>query len=374
MKCKEIQEQEKINLQLRNKKKVQKLKEKGITLIALVVTIIILLILAGVTLNMAMSGDGLLAKARKAATDYNQKAIEEKLQLMYAEKIMEDNDSNSSVKTDVTDVLEEMTGGEITEKDIEEFNKLLEPYNEEIKGVTSIDELTKIGQDEEHPIDGVYVQLSDIEQLTTQIGSEEKPFKGVYNGNGKSINNLSLTAAEDYTGMFRVNEGTVKNVKIENCQVSSQKGFVGGVVGENKGLIENCIVSKGEINSKGQATNESGEEYASRIGGICGDNSLGTIKNCRNSAKVSGLNKLVGGICGFNVCGKLDGCSNFGEISGPYQVGGCLGSSWGSEDSKAEIVMCNNDGSVKIDLGDNAGSDWLRRNTWRRRRYDYNRL
>ena len=43
MKCKEIQEQEKFNLQLKNKKK-QELKEKGITLIALVVTVIILLI------------------------------------------------------------------------------------------------------------------------------------------------------------------------------------------------------------------------------------------------------------------------------------------------------------------------------------------
>ena len=40
MKVKEIQEKEKINLKLQNKKKVQKLKEKGITLIALVVTII----------------------------------------------------------------------------------------------------------------------------------------------------------------------------------------------------------------------------------------------------------------------------------------------------------------------------------------------
>ena len=40
MKVKEIQEQENVNLQLKSKKKVQKLKEKGITLIALVVTIL----------------------------------------------------------------------------------------------------------------------------------------------------------------------------------------------------------------------------------------------------------------------------------------------------------------------------------------------
>ena len=70
MKDRKIQEKEKINMQLKNKRKLQKLKEKGITLIALVVTIIILLILAGVTLNMALSGDGLFSRARNTADKY----------------------------------------------------------------------------------------------------------------------------------------------------------------------------------------------------------------------------------------------------------------------------------------------------------------
>ena len=77
MKVKKIQEKEKIL----NKKKVEKLKEKGITLIALVVTIIILLILAGVTLNMALSGDGLFSRARNAAEKYK-KAQEDEQELI----------------------------------------------------------------------------------------------------------------------------------------------------------------------------------------------------------------------------------------------------------------------------------------------------
>ena len=80
MKCKEIQKQENVNLQLKNKKK-QRLKEKGITLIALVVTIIILLILAGVTLNRALSEDGLFSKARNAAEKYK-KAQEDEVELI----------------------------------------------------------------------------------------------------------------------------------------------------------------------------------------------------------------------------------------------------------------------------------------------------
>ncbi len=62
-------------------KKIQALKEKGITLIALVVTIIILLILAGVTLNMAINGDGLFSKARNAADKYK-KAQEDEQELI----------------------------------------------------------------------------------------------------------------------------------------------------------------------------------------------------------------------------------------------------------------------------------------------------
>ena len=56
-------------------------KQRGITLIALVVTIIILLILAGVTLNMALSGDGLFSRARNA-TDKYKKAQEDEAELI----------------------------------------------------------------------------------------------------------------------------------------------------------------------------------------------------------------------------------------------------------------------------------------------------
>ena len=40
--------------------------QKGITLIALVITIIVLLILAGVTINMVLGEDGIIAQAQQA--------------------------------------------------------------------------------------------------------------------------------------------------------------------------------------------------------------------------------------------------------------------------------------------------------------------
>ncbi len=48
------------------------LKEKGVTLIALVITIIVLLILAGITLNLALGKDGIIARAKDVAQKYKE--------------------------------------------------------------------------------------------------------------------------------------------------------------------------------------------------------------------------------------------------------------------------------------------------------------
>ena len=53
-------------------KKRTSLGEKAITLIALVVTIVILLILAGVTITMTLGQNGLFTRAREGAAAYNE--------------------------------------------------------------------------------------------------------------------------------------------------------------------------------------------------------------------------------------------------------------------------------------------------------------
>lgn len=45
-------------------------KENGVTLVALVITIIVLLILAGVTISMVMGDNGILGYAEQAGEDY----------------------------------------------------------------------------------------------------------------------------------------------------------------------------------------------------------------------------------------------------------------------------------------------------------------
>ena len=236
MKYKEIQEKENVNLQMGNKKKEQ-MQENGITLIALVVTIIILLILAGVTLNMALSGEGLFSRARQAADEYNKKAIEEKLQLMYAEKIMEDSENNLNGNPDVTDLLEETIEGQITDKDIEEFNKYLGPFGDKIVSISDVDDFAKIGNDEKnYPLDGIYVQTQDLNITShTPIGTEESPFTGIYNGNGYKIKNPKFKVSDDSyedCGLFGYSTGTIKKVEIvvDDDKKLDLKGYKAGAI------------------------------------------------------------------------------------------------------------------------------------------------
>ena len=64
-------------------------KEKGITLVALVVTIIVLLILAGVTISLTMSGNGIFDKSREASKKYVNASNQEQEQLTSAADTMQ---------------------------------------------------------------------------------------------------------------------------------------------------------------------------------------------------------------------------------------------------------------------------------------------
>ena len=322
-------------------------KNKGITLIALVITIVVLIILGGMSINLVLGESGLFTRARQAVEDFNQKAIEEKLQILYAEQLIDENSKNTTATKDATRILEEMVGkGAITQEDIEQFNKYLEKYNEKIIGISSKEDLKKIGTDDAYPLTGMYVQLEDImneEEQFTPIGTEEEPFTGVYNGNGKNIDKLTINANSENSGMFGTNTGTIKNITIENCNINSEYTIVGTVVGNNSGLIENCTVNNGELNS-----NSNNDKDGSQLGGICGrNNDEGMIRNCKNYANVTGNYKLVGGICGYNRGGNIENCTNYGTIEGLSQVGGITGDSQGIDESNiANIKNCINEGSV----------------------------
>lgn len=95
---------------------------KGITLVALVVTIIVLLILAGVALSLVSGGDGILNRASNAANRSNEEAAKEQVMLKMAEYKAEYYDEmyvnkNIDVNTKLGDWIAKNKTGEIQTQD-----------------------------------------------------------------------------------------------------------------------------------------------------------------------------------------------------------------------------------------------------------------
>ena len=74
-------------------------KERGITLIALIVTIIVLLILASVSIAMLIGENGILTQAKRAKEETKEAEIEERIILsVTSAKILDDELSQSTLQ------------------------------------------------------------------------------------------------------------------------------------------------------------------------------------------------------------------------------------------------------------------------------------
>lgn len=133
-------------------------------------------------------------------------------------------------------------------------------------------------------------------------------FGGTFDGNGYTISGINFSKDGSYIGLFRYVQ---PNAKITNLNVKADfmpggsKSFVGGIVGENSGIIEQCSF-EGNIN---------GENV---IGGIAGMNTNnGRIISCVSLGNISGEN-FTGGIAGKNE-GFLIDCTNGAAINTTYE-------------------------------------------------------
>ena len=89
------------------------LKEnKGVTLVALVITIIVLLILAGVTLSMVMGDSGIFGKANKASTETSYASARDAVRLATLEAVTD----QYSETTGAIDSTKELTADNVVEK------------------------------------------------------------------------------------------------------------------------------------------------------------------------------------------------------------------------------------------------------------------
>ena len=185
----------------------------------------------------------------------------------------------------------------------------------------------------------------------TPIGTSfRNSYTGTFDGGGHTIKGLTVTTNDQFVGLFGSlgKAGTVKNVVMEGVQITNNhgSGYVGGVVGNSDGTIENCSVS-GSV---------SGTAY---VGGVVGVQWFGSITGCSSSATVKGMGD-VGGVAGqTNADATLTACYATGNVTielghrDRVYVGGLVGWNAGSS-----VLACYATGNV-TSTGSSTGNVYI---------------
>ena len=129
------------------KKVINKIQEeKGITLIALVITIIVLIILAGISIRLLLGENGIITKAKKGKGDYEESAVREKVEMALvdynSDKVM--NGEEGEVEEALNKLLDNNTFDDI---EIEENIGIIGDYEITLgkeKGEVIIDSIDKV--------------------------------------------------------------------------------------------------------------------------------------------------------------------------------------------------------------------------------------
>ena len=132
-------------------------------------------------------------------------------------------------------------------------------------------------------------------RVWTPIAPNTATYAGKFDGQGHTISGLYFNnEEEDYVGIFGQlrDGGEIQNVGLKNSYFRG-RNYIGGVVGENNGTVENCYNTGNVVGNKW-------------VGGVCGYND-GTNNNCYNTGKVTGTS-YVGDVCGQNDKGTLTNC------------------------------------------------------------------
>ena len=194
-----------------------------------------------------------------------------------------------------------------------------------------------------------FLEDENPDQGWQPVGTKSAPFKGILDGNGKTISGLWINRSNtSYVGLFGYcSKATIKNLTIKDAEINGET-YVGVISGYdyNYNEVSNCILS-GKVNGVKYVGGCTGYAYKSiyngisssvdiiggdYTGGIAGSEYVNsvpeytTISNCFINSTISGINK-VGGILGGEDSGacKISNCGYVGSISGTSNVGGICG-------------------------------------------------
>ena len=135
-----------------------------------------------------------------------------------------------------------------------------------------------------------FLEEENPDQGWQPVGTSSAPFKGILDGNGKTISGLWINRSNtSYVGLF---------------------GYCNGAT------IKNLTINDAEIN---------GETYVGVISGY--DYNYNEVSNCILSGKVNGV-KYVGGCTGYAYKSIYNGISSSVDIIGGDYTGGIAGSEY----------------------------------------------
>ncbi|MDR6680713.1 beta strand repeat-containing protein, partial [Pseudomonas oryzihabitans] len=185
------------------------------------------------------------------------------------------------------------------------------------------------------------IDLSGVTRSSALVSSFQSKLAGL----GHSINNLTISGASGYVGLFGTtssnslirdlhlgnvsisggyyvgglvgySQGAIKNVTVDGT-VTGTSGGVGGLAGYNLGLIDNGVFA-GNVNGQ------------SAVGGLVGYNVGAPIRNSHSTGSVTGSSSDTGGLVGYNDGGSLSNTYSTSNVSGTSYVGGLAGSNQNS--------------------------------------------
>lgn len=361
---------------------------KGITLISLVITIIVLLILAGISLQMLSGDNSIISRAREAKEQMIGSQNTELLNLKILESSFDGSTPDISVLIPKLQEIGCTVSGESyplsvelngesyqinndgTLENIGKIENLIKEENylivmpaskSKFEGKTNVGtilEFKALVEAGTFNYNNVYLYENidlggSASNAWSPIGDGTNRFDKVFDGRNYNISGLYLSNSSQGQGLFKINAGTIKNVTI-NGQASCTANGVGAFAGQNDGIIEKCTSNVTIV----------GNEY---VGGIVGYNySTGTVRNCISNNYIKGT-QIVGGLVGGND-GIITDCTNTGKVEstsneqattspGTRGIGGITGITFGNiSNSKnmGEIVSVSN--CIGGIVGTNAGA------------------
>ncbi len=191
---------------------------------------------------------------------------------------------------------------------------------------------------------GANIDMSGVNW--TGIGStQSNAFKGVFDGNGYTISNLTSTnsglfkyVAGNRTSSSAATQGVIKNVSVTNLKITgTSTGEKGGIAGVAiNANIENCM-TQGSI------------QGANWSAGMIGHNQGSAVSNSTANVNVTTSGTCVGGFIGHDSNGYLKNCVSLGSVKGNGYVGGLIGHE--QSNGQGHIENCSTISSVSADNG-----------------------